>query len=573
MKARFTSRIRFVIAFVIIIPILIAGKLFLIQVVHSESYTQRAERQYVTPINSIFQRGNIYFSRKEGDHVSGATVISGFKVVANPKKILDIEKTYELLSQVITLDHDYFVTRMTSGGTSEKDISHKLSKEEADKVNALDIPGILTGRENWRFYPGGTLAANVLGFVGYKGDEFNGRYGLERYYEDVLSRDEYNPYVNFFAEVFTNISKRVFQENVRDGDIELTIESNVQAFLESELDNVMEKWKSESAGGIIIDPKTGEIYAMASRPTFNVNTFSEVDDISVFSNPLVDNIFELGSVIKPLVMSVAIETGVITPDTPFYDPGYVVVGNKRIENFDKKGRGSVTMTDVLAQSLNTGMVWISQNTPKETMRKYLLSFGLGERTGIDLPNETEGLVSNLNSKRDIEFATISFGQGIAVSPISAVRAFSALANGGQLITPHVVKTIDYSDGGKKEIVYDTGATVLKEETTRTITTMMTNVANGLDTVKLNEYTIAAKTGTAQVPNESGGYSEFKRLHSFFGYFPAYNPDFLVFLYTMYPKEVRYASQSVAPSFGKISKFLIQYYNIPPDRNAEGGIDL
>ena len=292
-------------------------------------------------------------------------------------------------------------------------------------------------------------------------------------------------------------------------------------------------------------------------------------DVGVYRNPLIENVFEFGSVIKPLVVAGALDAGVITPKTQYYDSGSVVVDKKVINNFDKKGRGTVTMQEVLNQSLNTGMVFIEQKLGHEKFRNYMKSYGLGEKTGIDLPNETSGLIRNLESPRNIEYANASFGQGIAVTPIEAVRAFSILANGGNMITPHLVKEIKYENGLSKKIEHSYAKTnILSKETTDTITEMLIKVYESYDSGrhKIPRYTVATKTGTAQVAKETGGgYYDDRNMHSFFGYFPARDPKFLIFLYVKNPKGVKYASQTLIPPFNSLTKFLINYYNLPPDR--------
>lgn len=284
---------------------------------------------------------------------------------------------------------------------------------------------------------------------------------------------------------------------------------------------------------------------------------------------MVEDVLEFGSVIKPLVVASALDLGVITPETTYLDKGSVVVDKKVINNFDKKARGQVNMQIVLNQSLNTGMVLIENKLGHDRFRTYMKSYGIGEKTGIDLPNETSGLIKNLDSPRNLEYANASFGQGIALTPIGAVRAFSSIINGGNLITPHLVKQIRYDDGTGKIITYSaTSSGIIKKETSETISRMLVNVfeSYGEGKYKIENYSIGAKTGTAQVAMENGkGYYTDQNTHSFFGFFPAYDPQFIVFLFLKNPKGVEYASQSLIPPFIDITKFLQNYYNVPPDR--------
>ncbi len=546
------------------------GKLFLVQVVHSTSYSERADRQYSTPSSDIFERGTIYFSQKDGQLVSAALQTTGFKAVINPSKISDEELTYDKLSQIIKIDRDEFFAKVAKEDDPYEEVSNHLTKEEADAVSLLKIPGLSIFKEKWRFYPGGELSSQTLGFVAYKGDDLGGRYGIERQYDDTLARDKDSPYVNFFAEVFSNINKTIFSDESKEGDIVTTIEPSVQNFLEKTLGDVKEKYQIDSIGGIIMDPVNGAIYAESSKPDFDINNFSKVKNVATFSNPLVENVLEFGSVVKPLIMASALDAEVLKASTTYEDKGSVVVEKKEIFNFDKKARGVVNMQEVLNQSLNTGMVFVYKKLGKEKMRDYLLSFGIKDKTGIDLPNETSGLVSNLiNSPREIEYANAAFGQGIALTPIGITRALASLSNGGNLVVPHVVQKIKYDDGTEEEIKYETKRTKITPETGEEITRMLVGVMDQAISggkPKLEHYSVAVKTGTAQVADSvDGGYYEDRHTHSFFGYFPAYDPQFIIFLYAINPKGVPYAVQTWADPFLNITKFLINYYDVPPDR--------
>ena len=275
--------------------------------------------------------------------------------------------------------------------------------------------------------------------------------------------------------------------------------------------------------------------------------------------------------VKPLIMAGALDAGVVTAETTYNDQGSVVVEKKEIFNFDKKARGSNTsMQEVLGQSLNTGMVFVEQKLGKKKLREYLLAYGIKDKTGIDLPNETSGLVSGiLKSPREIEYANAAFGQGIAMTPVGLIRALASLSNGGNLVVPHLVKAIKYNDGISKEITYTTVPTKITKQTSQEITRMLVTVMdkslkNGH--AKIEHFSVAVKTGTAQIANNtSGGYYEDRHTHSFFGYFPAYDPKFIVLLYAVNPKGVLYAATTWADPFLNITKFLLNYYKIPPDR--------
>jgi stage V sporulation protein D (sporulation-specific penicillin-binding protein) len=330
------------------------------------------------------------------------------------------------------------------------------------------------------------------------------------------------------------------------------------------------RWDSDRTTGIVMDPKTGKIVAMAVSPHFDINNFRDEKDISVFNNLNVEGVFEMGSIVKPLIAAIALDQQVITADTRYNDSGSVQVRNRTIRNFDRKGRGNgVTMQQVLNESLNTGMVFIMQQMKPNLFVEQFSKFRFDQKTGIDLPGEIGGITSNLQTARDVELANISFGQGIAVTPIGMIRAFSALANRGQLVEPHVVDSIEYLDESIKTIEPKIIDIVISPATSEEITRMLVNVFDNYfsGTKKIPHYSVAGKTGTAQIANsETGGYYDDRNLHTFVGYFPAYDPQFIIFMMNEHPKQgARFSSQTLIDPFLNLTKFLINYYNIPPDR--------
>jgi len=499
-------------------------------------------------------------------------VKNGYVLAIKPNVWKDAKGTYDKITSVletISIDEDDFLARANKKNDPYERIARKLTENEAEKIMELGISGIVISPDSWRFYPAGNLASRVLGFVGYKNNKLSGRYGLERQYEKILSREEaQKTNMNSFAEIFSGIKEIVAGES-KEGNIVLTIEPEAQGFLEGELNEMVKKYEPEMAGGIIIEPSTGRILAMSVKPDFNPNSYGSAGNLSLFLNPVTQNIFEMGSIMKPLTMASAIDGGVINANTTYNDKGYFVFNGSRIENYDGEGRGRIDMQEVLNQSLNTGAVFAMQSLGKEKFREYMINFGFGEKTGVDLPNEVVGLISNLKSNRDIEYATASFGQGIAVTPIAMASALSSLANGGKLMKPYVVDEIKFENGENEKFFPEERRRVFKEGTSEEISRMLVAVLDDAlfnGKIKLENYSVAAKTGTAQIHNdEGGGYSKDKYLHSFFGYAPAFNPKFLTLLFLVKPQGVNYSLYSLAKPFMNITKFMINYYEIPPDR--------
>ncbi|HEY4517543.1 MAG TPA: penicillin-binding protein 2 [Candidatus Paceibacterota bacterium] len=571
-KAPSSPRIRLIAIGLIAFALVLVGRLYFLQIIHGQTLAEKADHQYVRSDTNLFDRGSIFLQDKDGRLIAGATIKSGFTISIDPSKVLDAEATYTAVNMLLPIDHDAFMLHAVKKDDPYEEIAKRVPENTAKSIEALKLPGVSIYKEQWRFYPGGELAAQTLGFVGYddSGIKLSGSYGLERFYENILARDEGSIYINFFAEVFTSLGKTLFSdENKMSGDVVTTIEPSVQLFLDHELKKITDTWSSARSGGIVIDPKTGEIYAMALYPSFDTNNFSVIKDPVVFSNQLVEGVYEMGSIVKPLTMAAGLDAGVVTATSTYDDKGFLELNGSKFSNFDGKGRGVVPMQEVLNQSLNTGAAFVESQLGNKRFAQYMEKYGLGEETGIDLPSEAHGLIDNLKSPRDLEYATASFGQGIAMTPIEMVRAASVLANGGVLITPHLVKTIRYDTGISKTVTYNDGNRVLKPETSEEITRMLVQVVDKAlagGTVKIPRYSVAAKTGTAQIAKEGArGYYDDRYLHSFFGYFPAYNPRFLVFLYTVDPKGVNFASQTLTAPFMETTKFLIDYYDIPPDR--------
>ncbi len=565
-----TIRIRIVFGIFACVCLALLTKLYIVQIAEGDEFVGRADRQYTQPQGGLFERGTIYFKDKNDERIAAATIASGFLLAINPSVIEDPETVYAAINPIVPLEHERFLSRASRSEDPYEEVAHQLTEEQAKQIEALDMDGVRVYKQHWRLYPGDSLAAHVLGFVGSDGETESGQYGLERYYERTLSRVTDSVYVNFFAEVFSNVRHVIdATDGEGEGDIITTIEPTVQAALEEGLVHVKEKWNPKSAGAIIIDPVTGDIYALAAYPTFDPNTFGDEKSTSVFKNPLVESVFEMGSIMKPLTVAAGLDAEVIAPSTTYNDKGFVEADGYTIYNYDKKGRGVVDMTRVLGNSLNTGVAFIVSKLGNARFSRYMKAYGLGTETGIDLPGEVSGLINNLDSPRNVEYITASFGQGIAVTPIAMTRALSSLANGGMLVTPHVVKQIDYTAGISKEVIHAPANRVLKKETSEAITKILVKVVDEYlagGTKKLKDYSIAAKTGTAQIANPAtGGYYTDRYLHSFFGYFPAYNPRFLIFLYAEEPKGVSFASETLTEPFMDLAGFLINYYNLPPDR--------
>lgn len=555
---------------VALVALIIVGRLYFLQIMRGDTFARRANAQFLEPASPLIDRGNIYFTDKNGTHITAATIKEGFSLAINPIKVKDAEALYAALKDIVPQTQEDFLARATKIGSSYQLVAEHLDASIGKSLKKKQLPGLIIQNDRWRFYPGESLAAQELGFVAYNTDRQVGRYGLERFYDSMLTKTDSGIYKNFFVELFGSVQSTI-QGNAQQGDLVTTIEPTVQAELERQLAIYDQTWHPKLSGGIIMDPQTGEIAAMAVYPNFDLNAFNLQSNGLIYANPLVQNVYEMGSIIKPLTMAAGLDSGAIVASTTYSDTGCMWVDKKKICDFDGKARGVLSMQEILSQSLNLGASFIATRMGPVIMRNYFLEkFGFATTTGIDLPGEVRGITKNLKSNRLVEHDTASFGQGIALTPIATARALAILANGGYLVTPHLVKEIHYDSGVTSAIPWEAKKIqVLKPETSVTVSRMLTlvvdnSLAQGQH--KIERYSVAAKTGTAQIADPvNGGYYQDRFLHSFFGYFPSYDARYIIFLFALEPKGAPYASQTLAPPWHSLTQFLINYYNIPPDR--------
>lgn len=575
MRSKFLFRTRILWGLFVCAAVLMIVRLYFVQIVHGEEYQQDAQAQYVAEGSDEEDRGDIYFTAKDGELVPAAVMQTGWRIAIDPETLTDPQGTYAKLNAIVPVDQTRFFADVAKAGDPYEEVAFQVADDQADAIRALNLTGVLLVADQWRFYPAHDLAAQVIGFVGYQGTSTvkTGIYGLEKEYEDTLEKSGNGLYVNPFAEIFTSLQSAISSDpTAHEGSIVTSIEPTVQEKLQETLQQIMAQYTPQFAGGIIMDPHTGAIYAMAQEPSFDPNTYSAVTDPSIYTNILVSGRYEMGSIMKPLTMAAGIDSGAVTPATTYDDTGCATYSGAKVCNFDFKPRNVIPMGQILDQSLNVGAAWVATKTGYPTFADYMKAYDLGQKTGIDLPDEVTGDLSNLDDGTGpaVNYATAAFGQGISVSPIEMIRALSALANNGQLVDPHVVTAIKYDDGITRTIPAAEGPQVIKPATAQAVTQMLETVYDNYELngqIKMQHYTAAAKTGTAQIPDPAtGGYYPGEvYIHSFFGYFPASNPRFLVFLYAYRPIGQEYSAYTWDGPYYQLEQFLINYYNIPPDR--------
>jgi cell division protein FtsI/penicillin-binding protein 2 len=552
---------------VIILFALIVFRLYSLQVSAYDFYRTLADNQHTILRELTPKRGEIFFQDRTG--LYQAAVNRDTKMVyAVPSDLENVETVANFLTETLSLSKDELLKRLDNQDDRYEPIKHRLSEEEIEKIQNSKIKGLHLADENYRYYPSGELAANALGFVGWKSDELVGRYGIEAKWEEKL-RGEKGKILQDkdTAGNWITTRERSIIKAKNGHNLVLTIDHIIQYETEKILRGAVEKNLADSGLMIVMEPSTGRIFSMASYPTFDPNNYSQVENIDFFNNLAVSVAYECGSVFKPITMAAAINEGKINPDTTYVDTGQVHEAGYTIKNSDLKAYGRQTMTQVLEKSLNTGAIYAQKTLGNRNFADYVEKFGFGSTTGVDLYNESQGNIRNLNNlKRTIQFYTAAFGQGITVTPIQLISAFSAIANGGAIMKPQIVDKIIYDDGQEENIASQEIRRVISQTTSYKVSQMLGSVVTNGHGKKAGVpgYQVAGKTGTAQVASTTArGYEEGKTIGSFVGFAPLDNPKFAILVKMDNPKNVQWAESSAAPAFGELMKFLLEYYDIEP----------
>ncbi len=516
-----------------------------LQLNKGQYYLAQARSQYAASDNLSAERGAIYFTDRNGNRLPAVTNKPFPQIYAVPKAIEDPQETAHLLSGLLAKPAAALIRQFSKPNDTYELLVKKADRSVADQVQELKPKGIYVEDVPQRFYPFGTLAAHLLGFVAPNSSESGdrGRYGVEEFYNGRLAGTD-------------GTAKDSKMIAPKDGtDLVLTVDPNIQIEAERILKNTMDKFGAPGGMFVVAEPKTGKILALGAAPGFDPNTYSQ-SELSSFINPLTQELYEPGSVFKVITMAAGIDAGKITPDTKYYDTGELKVSGRTIKNWDLKAHGWMTMTNVIENSLNTGSAFAESQTGHDTFRDYLTKFGFGERTGVDLPGEVKGDLRAIGPKAaPIVFATASFGQGVAVTPMEMLSAVAAIANGGTLMRPYLNQEL-----GPKEV-----RRVISEDAARKVTNMMVSALDKAQVASVRGYSLAGKTGTAQVPDfKKGGYSD-RVIDTYIGFGPTSDPRFIILLRINEPPGAPHAAETVVPAFRELAQFILNYYNVPPDR--------
>lgn len=544
-------------------------RLFYWQIVRAEYLQVQAEGQYFTDIKVGALRGNIYFA----DGSTLASINPSFSLFGQPKLIAKdkIVNTSYLLAKILVGEEDQV-------DDLAKELINKLSQDffwvslkkgllfdQKKQIENMDLDGIGFEQGSSRFYPEGSTSAHILGFVGSdaKGDN-KGYFGIEGFYDGELRGISGTLRHEKDASGLPILIGNFLKINPKNGkDLVLNIDRSVQFIVEESLKKGLEKYGAKAASAIVMDPKTGAILALAAYPSYDPMKYFNFPKES-YKDPIVADQYEPGSTFKVLVMSAAINEDLVKPDTKCdICDSPISLGGFAIRTWNNKYYPDTSLKDVIIHSDNTGMVFTGFKLGIDRFYSYLENFGFGQPTDIDLQDESAPDIKLKKDWREIDLATASFGQGIAVTPIQMVRAVSAIANGGNLMEPHIVKAIK-DEKSTFEIKPKILRQVLKPTTAQIVKEMMVAAVEEGEAkfYKPKGYKVAGKTGTAQIP-VAGHYDPNKTIASFVGFAPADDPKFIMLIRYDQPSASIYGSETAAPTFFEIAKQLFTYYKIAP----------
>lgn len=561
------TRIRFFFLFILCLLIIIVIRVFYIQVFDYQKLSTLAESLWSRELPIGADRGTIY--DRNGKVL--ATNITTTSLVLIPNQIQNKEEVAEKLSEILNSDYEDMLAHVSKKTSIERvhPEGRQLSYDIASKIDELGYDGVYLVKESKRYYPYGSVLSHVLGYVGI---DNQGLSGLELTYDDYLTGK--NGAIKYFSDGKGNrLELSEVYEEPQDGiDLQLTIDLDIQLAAERELDNIMSKYTPEHALILAMDPDTGEVLAMASRPNFDPNNYQDYTTETINQNLPIWMTYEPGSTFKIMTLATSLEEQTVNlfEDT-YYDDGSVNVDGATIHCWKSGGHGAQTFLDVVENSCNPGFVELGQRLGTNTLMSYINNFGFGAKTGIDLNGESNGILFNIDKMGPVELATTSFGQGISVTPIQQVTAVSAAINGGTLYEPFLVK--EMLEPETKSVIYTKEPVkrrkVISEETSKLVRYALESVvANGSGrSAYIENYRVGGKTGTAQKV-QNGVYMDGNYILSFIGFMPADDPKIVVYVAIDHPQGVtQYGGVVAAPIAKSVLETAISVLDIEP--SSEG----
>ncbi len=541
---------------------LVLSKAFYLDVVKGRRYAELARRQYSREVTLLPARGLIM--DRDGRILAQSVLVDSF--YADPSKIKNKSRTAIITGSVLKLNPDTVLKKLESDRQFVW-IKRLVDPDTARKLMQYHLKGVYSLKEYRRFYPDLKLASSVLGFVGV---DSNGLSGIELSMNRYLSGIPFSAVIDVDGRNSPIYTGNLLNDASPSGDsVVTTIDLNIQFILQEALKQAVSEQEAKKGIGIIMNPETGEVLAMANIPDFNPNVYMDYP-MFAFKDTAVENTYEPGSIFKPFVISSALDAGVISPDQKiFCEDGQYKVYNIVIR--DAEGDfNMLSIGDILKYSSNIGAAKIGEKLGSTTLYDYLRRFGFGSQTGIELPGESPGILNPVAKWSGVSIDTIPFGQGVSTTPIQLVTAMSAIANGGLLVAPQIIKEIRKPDGRIETFQPVIRRRVISEHTAQIMTDMMIGVVNDGGTgvkAEMKGYTVAGKTGTAQIPDPStGAYYKNRFVASFLGFVPAHNPKIVMLIMFVDPQKNIYGGSIAAPVFKEVAEKVLPYLGVPSKLN-------
>ena len=550
-----SGRFVFLLVLIGLLLLAVAVRVVWIQGFAAPAYAVKASEQRMRKIELSPRRGTIY--DREGEPL--AVSIDAPTVYAAPNAITDKDGTAKALASVLGGNPADYRAKLNKD-TGFVYIARKVDRGRAKTLEGMKISGVGLIDDTKRMYPSNSLACQVLGFVGVDG---GGLAGVEKRYDKILAGQagefigERDPYGR---PIPGGVQKN--QEPVDGHDIVLTIDKDIQYHAQMELEAAVKEWGASAGSVVVMNPQNGEIYAMASTPTFDPNNYAKADP-RAFRNRPVSDTYEPGSTIKSITAASVIDKGLFTPDSKFHLPPTLTVANRTIHDAESRGTVDWTLTQIVTNSSNVGAVKLGMRLGKQGLYDYFKRFGLTEATGVDYPGEARGWLPPPSLWSASSIANIPFGQGVSATPLQLARAVSAIANGGQLITPHFLLSVPQDPGKpldwKQRPAISRAAAVTTTNVLKHVVTEGTGKA-----AAVSGYSVAGKTGTAQVALPDGrGYADGVYIASFIGYLPADDPRLLIEVKLDEPTKAIFGGAVAAPVFAKLAQFSVDHLKILP----------
>ncbi len=573
----------------LVLGLITVSRLFYLQILKGHYYEERAHRQHSIEQVLLQRRGEVFIHDDLGGKLAPLIINKKLNLVyAVPKEIKQPALTAKILANIF-LDPTGSCKELLDKGSSDKlikrcqarkelekkffqqlskehdpyePLKHKVDEKTMNAIKKLSLKGIYFKDELVRFYPEAEKASQITGFLGFKSRHRVGQYGIEEYYEDELAGEagkilgDKDIAGNLIPVEETKLIKAQDGENII-----LTIDRTIQDKAYEIIEQAVKDYGAENGVLIVMDPYNAKIKAMVGYPSFDANNYSKVNSLEEYENLAMTQAYEPGSIFKVITMAAGLDSGAVEVDSSYVDEGFIKFGRFKIRNAENKKYGKINMTEILEKSVNTGAVHIAMLTGKERFRNYVKAFGFGQRWQIGLSGESPGDISALDKRGEIYLATASYGQGITVTPLQMAVAMVAIVNNGQLIKPTLVEQV----GNKKIDNSHFRQQVISKKTAEILKAMLVSVIkNGHGKLaQVQGYYLGGKTGTAEISSKSGGYAKQGTNHSFIGFGPLDNPKFVIMVKLSKPKWGKFSAVTAAPTFQKMAKFLLQYYQIPP----------